>query len=80
MTTTLKQSQPVARVNHICDWCGEEILKGEKYNYWTGIFYNEFQANKMHLECHSAYCSQENGEWADGYIPHEHKRGGLEER
>lgn len=54
MSWTLDQSEPVARKEHRCIWCGQTILKGEKYDRWVGIFEGDFNCNKFHKECSKA--------------------------
>lgn len=76
-STTLSETTPVARKEHKCDWCGEEILIGEKYHRWTGIFESDFGDTKMHLVCNEAYhksdfCSDE------GFRFYEQKKGQVE--
>ena len=37
MLTTLKESHPIARKEHICELCGGKINKGQKYYRQTNI-------------------------------------------
>lgn len=81
MTTTLSQTTPIARKEHTCIWCREKILKGEKYNRWTGIFDGDFQSNAMHLECQRAFNEQSRIYGyisCDGFEPYSFKRGSME--
>jgi hypothetical protein len=46
--------QPVARKNHTCDLCGQDIVKGKKYTRWTGIVQGVFYDTKCHVACGQA--------------------------
>jgi len=48
---TLNQVLRMARKTHICNWCGENIEKKTKYEFWVGIIDHEFNSTKMHPEC-----------------------------
>lgn len=52
MPKTLKDSYPIARKEHICEFCGGEINKGQKYyrqtNIYDGCIYDWIE----HEECH----------------------------
>ena len=66
-----RDSDPIARKEHICRWCGEKILIGEKYHRYCGRFEGEWQDTKMHLECSKAPCE-------DDYLPEvTMKRGSI---
>jgi hypothetical protein len=54
MTLILSDSDPIARRDHRCIWCGETIVKGEKYHKQSGRFDGDFYVNKLHAECQSA--------------------------
>ena len=81
MSVTLSSKTPVARKEHVCDWCGEKILKGERYSRWTGVHCCDFQSSAMHSEC-AAACLREMRESAYEYeySPYEHVRGSTCER
>lgn len=38
MVTTIKDSHPIARKEHLCELCGCKINKGQKYYRQTNIF------------------------------------------
>ena len=38
MVTTIKESHPIARKEHICELCGCKINKGQKYYRQTNIY------------------------------------------
>lgn len=40
-----------ARKNHLCDWCGKLIKKGEEYFNHIGIFDDDFSVLKYHKKC-----------------------------
>ena len=75
--TLLSESQPRAKKKHHCEWCSEAILPGDKYHAYSGMCDGEFQATKMHLECHDAMLRniKETGEYSDYYLPDFVKRG-----
>ena len=43
-----------ARKDHVCQWCGEKIHKGEKYVYMSMMVSGEFQIEKNHEDCDKA--------------------------
>ena len=47
----LKTTTPVARKEHICNWCGGKIAKGEKYNRQTILFDGRIYDWVSHLDC-----------------------------
>ena len=63
---------PIAQKDHTCEWCGEKIPKGEKHLYYTGVWENEWQNYRMHLECHDYGCQTETIQ--DGFTPFENER------
>ena len=52
MITTLKDSHPIARKEHICDLCGGKINKGQKYYRQTNLYDGGFYEWVEHEECH----------------------------
>jgi len=48
---TLSEKQPIARKDHRCDWCGEIIHKGEKYDYAFNIMEGFPFVWENHLSC-----------------------------
>jgi hypothetical protein len=78
-----KDTEPVSKKEHRCDWCYEKIITGEKYHNQSGLSEDGPFINKFHLECWKAfntYCEQE-GDWGIAYwYPGSCKRGSLEER
>lgn len=38
MVTTIKESHPIARKEHICELCGCKINKGQKYYRQTNVY------------------------------------------
>ena len=51
MLTTLKESHPIARKEHICEFCGCKINKGQKYYRQTNIYDGCIYDWKGHEEC-----------------------------
>ena len=51
MPTTLKESHPIARKEHLCGLCGCKINKGQKYNRQTNIYDGYIYDWIEHEEC-----------------------------
>ena len=51
MPTILKESNPVARKPHICDYCRKPINTGEKYNRCTLVHDGDLYEWKSHEHC-----------------------------
>lgn len=47
----VRDEWPKARKEHVCIWCEEKILVGEKHHRQAGRVYGEFQDNRYHAEC-----------------------------
>lgn len=78
MYTLLNQTEPVARKRHVCDYCGEAILRGHRYVRTAGVGDEGFTDWKTHPECEDAMQSL----WDDNILmsdegcpPFEHARG-----
>lgn len=65
-------TQPVARKEYRCEWCGEKILKGEKHHKYVGMWEGDFQNWRMHSECKQD--ADLNGDMQDGFTPYEAER------
>ena len=52
MITMLKESHPIARKEHICEFCGGKINKGQKYYRQTNIYDGCIYEWIEHEECH----------------------------
>ena len=69
MRTTLKESHPIARKEHICGFCGCKINKGQKYYRQTNIYDGFIYDWKGHEECYQiaseldmyGKCESDNG-------------------
>lgn len=62
--TCLGEEWRKARKPHICVWCGQPILVGDRYKHVRGIFEGELQHNDWHPECDDAcmaMCQAEGG-------------------
>ena len=87
MITTIKESHPIARKEHLCEFCGCKINKGQKYyrqtNVYDGCIYDWIE----HEECREiaseldmfGECDSDEGlssegfeEILDNYIHREH--------
>ena len=51
MVTTIKESHPIARKEHLCEFCGCKINKGQKYYRQTNIFDGRIYDWIEHEEC-----------------------------
>ena len=51
MVTTIKDSHPIARKEHICELCGYKINKGQKYYRQTNIYDGRIYDWIEHEEC-----------------------------
>lgn len=56
-----------------CEWCGEDLNKGEDAYRGTGVFDGDFYDYRMHEECaedmrNTPYIAE------DGFMPHENER------
>lgn len=67
---------PIARKEHRCIWCGELILKGEKYTRQKGRFEGEWCDNPWHNDCWdgSMEDARREGETCLHFTPHENER------
>jgi len=61
--TLLSETQPVARKDHRCIWCGQKIPSGTKYLAERSIFDGEMQNHHWHPEC-AQHCREINDEEA----------------
>lgn len=53
--TLLSESQPLARKQHRCIWCGQPIAVGEKHRHERSIYDGQFQDQRWHPECDEAF-------------------------
>jgi hypothetical protein len=73
------ETKPVARKEHRCVWCNENILIGEKHIRADGM-YDGFQHDRWHNECRDA-ANRYWKEWKeDEFMPGIFKRGTTEEK
>lgn len=48
------QTTRVARKNHVCIWCGQQIEQATSYVHEQSIYDGRFQNHKWHPECWDA--------------------------
>lgn len=61
---------PVAKKNHVCEWCRTFVLIGERYYRYRGKWEGEFQDWAMHLDCVEAHQKEtDDGEICDENHP-----------
>ena len=73
--TELKYNHPTGRKDHQCEWCGENIPKGEKHMSRSYIFDGDFIAGRMHLECETAMKKSPKDEISEGWCFGSNQRG-----
>lgn len=82
MTTVLSTAWRKARKEHVCIWCGQPIVKGERYLDENVLGDNTVNNQKWHNECvhaaHEYYTTW--GMYDDTFEPYSFKRGSVEER
>lgn len=59
----LSETHPVARVEHRCIWCGQKILKGERYTAERSVYDGEMQNHHWHAECLRAARADSELDW-----------------
>ena len=76
--TLLSQTEPKARKEHRCIWCGEKILVGEQHTHERSIYDGNFQNHRWHGECFKS-SREQFSEWDDcEFEPHQNERGQRE--
>jgi hypothetical protein len=55
-------SNPTARKEHVCFWCGEAIAVGESYFRWTWVSDAAVETIKTHPECREAWSTLPPGD------------------
>lgn len=77
--TLLSETQPIARKDHRCIWCGQKIEKGTKYVSERSVFDGDMQNHHWHEEC-LAYCREVNDDCEYEFAPYseERPRAGVE--
>lgn len=50
MPTIIRQNKPIAIKSHRCNFCGEFILKGERYERST-LYWDSIYEWKNHIDC-----------------------------
>ena len=69
----LSMTEPTARKDHRCIWCGTKISKGTKYTAEQSVFDGEMQNHHWHPEClEDAKVSNADGEWE--FMPYSAER------
>lgn len=74
----LRETKPVARHDHGCIWCNEQIKAGEKHVQQVGKCDGDFQDSRYHPECYRAMVI--DCKYEDYFQPHAFKRGTNQER
>jgi hypothetical protein len=58
-----------------CEWCGQDMIKGEVVYHFKGKFNGEWQDWKMHNECEEAY--RKDDQWHEGFLSYSNERPRL---
>lgn len=70
----VRETRPIARKEHQCIWCGQQIVKGSRYVAEYSKFDGEMQNHHWHEECLED-CKLENyDECIWEFYPYEHVR------
>lgn len=76
MSIELTNKTVTCRKAHRCEWCGEDIAKGDRAQYRSGVHEGEMYHGHQHPECYSAMMRSEYDDFDDGgFNPMEQKRG-----
>lgn len=76
--TLISKTQPVARKDHKCIWCGEPIPKGMKHQKEASSYNGDFQSSRFHIECADAATNYFTETQEEEFSPGEFKRGAME--
>lgn len=69
----LSLTDPVARKDHKCIWCGQKIAKGEAYMNERSVFDREMQNLHWHPECwKDSRANNDEPEWE--FTPYSYDR------
>lgn len=68
----------VGRKDYRCEWCGENIPKGEAHRHYGGMWEGNWQNWRMHEECYLA--GTKSDDMQDGWEPYTHARGKIEQK
>lgn len=60
---TLKESKPIAKKEHQCDWCYGTIKKGEVYERQSNVADGDFYEWKNHLKCRQIAKALDMWDW-----------------
>ena len=64
----LKEQTPIAKKEHVCNWCGGKIAKGEKYSRSTILFDDSIYDWISHLDCYelTGLLNMDDYDYGDG--------------
>lgn len=69
----LSKTEPKARKDHRCIWCGQAIPKGTKYVSERSVYDGDMQNHHWHFECWSdAQHNNDEPEWE--FTPYSYDR------
>src|SRR5690348_8752902 len=72
--TLLSKTDPVARKDHRCIWCGQRIPKGEGYINERSIYDGDMQNHHWHPECWEASKEEFSRECEWEFSPYDNER------
>lgn len=77
----IRVSEPKAKKEHPCIWCGEAILQGEKHHREVGKFDGRIQDGRFHEECWTASRKfWDENDYTCEFTEREFRRGSTEPR
>ena len=80
MVTELRTKEVITRKPHQCEWCGEQIAKGEKAQARGYVNDGDMVSSHQHPECYQAMQGVDNWELEEGWFPGDYMRGSDEPR
>ena len=72
MSDLNRTENPVGRKDYRCEWCGQQIPKGERHAHYIGIWGGEWQDWRMHQECYEDACM--DSDLDEGFMAYDHDR------
>ena len=73
----LSMTEPTARKDHRCIWCGQKIPKGTKYTAERSVFDGKMQNHHWHPECwKDSRVNNDEPEWE--FTPYSYERPTVE--
>lgn len=74
----ISETEPKAKKEHECVWCGETIKVGERYTRITGTYYGDFDSQAWHPECSDASKKHFSENDEEEFTPGDYVRGSTQ--